>query len=306
MRYKPTFYRWSPDSTPTVIRNIIWATVCISLLAAVLNSFFHFLGFKSPEELLGLSWAGLQSYFLWQPITYFFLLSSSADGIHFTYLLTLFVSMYLLWLLGTMIEERAGTRHFLVLYFASGILSGLTALLVALIIGKSAIIAGPAAAILAVCMVWTMYFSDSEITIFFLFPVQAKWLMAAVLGAVSLLSLVEWDLPSLTLYLSGTIIGYLYGLFALGLRGPFEFTKPLDESMGNLGDWIQSKTSPNASKSNSSKIIDLRGNAVIDDEAFVDAMLSKIAKYGERSLSQSERKRMDQISERKSRERMDQ
>jgi membrane associated rhomboid family serine protease len=302
MRFNPNFYRWSPNNTPPAIRNLIWITVSTILLAAILGNLFHFLGLMGPEEFFGLSWSGLQRYFLWQPLTYLFVQQSAGSGIHFLYLVSIFVNMYLLWLLGTMIAERSGTNHFLALYFLSGILAGLTAMLV----NQYGLISGPGAAILAVCMVWTMYYSDSEITIFFLFPVQAKWLMTGVLGAVSILTLAQFDVVSFVLYISGAIYGYLYGLLVLNIQGPFEFLLPIDRLLTKLGQWVRSLFGYQTDVTrDSSKIIDLRGKIVVDDEEFIDSMLDKIAKHGEDSLSNAERKRMDQISERKARERMD-
>jgi len=47
-------------------------------------------------------------------------------------------------------------------------------------------------------------------------------------------------------------------------------------------------------------VIDMNtGKPLDDDDAFVDAMLAKISKQGENSLSWSERRRLNLISERK-------
>lgn len=303
MRYNPTFQRWSPESTPPAVRNVVWITACVSIFATLLHNFFHFLHIMSPVEFFGLSLNGLKSFFLWQPLTYMFVQEPSPTGIGFVYLMTLLVSLYIIWLIGTMVAERAGSRHFLLVYFLSGILAGLAALLVMQMTGVSSLITGPGAAILAICMIWTMYYADSEITLFFLFPIQAKWLMGGVLGAVCLLSIAEWDLPSLVEYLVGALFGYFYGLTVLNLQGPFEITKRFDQMVDNIGDKIRSKVNPNAPP-RSSKIIDLRGHEVVDDDdAFVDTMLAKIAKHGEHALTQSERARMQKISERKAQER---
>ena len=53
-------------------------------------------------------------------------------------------------------------------------------------------------------------------------------------------------------------------------------------------------------KKDESKIVDIKtGKTVLDDEAFIDEMLAKISRYGEKSLSWQERDRMRQISEKK-------
>jgi len=49
-----------------------------------------------------------------------------------------------------------------------------------------------------------------------------------------------------------------------------------------------------------SKIVDFKtGKPVETDETFMDAMLEKIAREGEQSLSRKERKQMDRIAKKK-------
>lgn len=299
MRYNPIFYRWNPANTSTYLRLIIWITCSITFFAAILHNFFLFLHIATPLDVLGLSWTGLQHFYLWQPFTYLFVQQSVPPGIHFLFIVSVIINMYLLWLLGSMVEERIGKGHFLALYFGSGILSGLIALLAA---NYAVIISGPSAAILAVCMVWTMLHSESEITLFFLIPIQARWIMMSVLGALCLLSLSQGDFVSVVLYLSGVLYGYIYGLMMLDLPGPFGFSKGLDKILRKLGRWFSSFYSKGEKNQSASKIIDLRGKPVLDDDMFVDEMLAKIARHGEASLTRAERIRMDQISERKARE----
>lgn len=291
-------YYWGAQQTPKFIRMLVWTTAIITLIAACSEQLFsQLLGMQGPQSVLGLSWSGIRHWYIWQPISYLFVQEVASDGISLFYLISLFLNMYLIWLIGSMLVERMGANRFAALYFLSGILAGLTALIMMPILGTFGLITGPAAALLAMCVVWTMYFPDSELTFFFLFPIQARWLLAGVIGAIALLCLSQLNFVSLFFYMSGILYGYLFGVLVLNLKSPYEFTLGLDKGLKKLGQYIQGKFSSKTSKERSSKIVDFNtGSPVLDDEAFVDAMLSKIIKQGERSLTRSERKRMDEIS----------
>lgn len=298
-------YRWGPGDTPTVIGWLIGITCVLSVLTALTNYLFtQLLGYVGPHEVLGLSTYGLKHYFLWQPVTYLFI-QESLQGITFSFLISLLFSMYILWILGSTLAERIGTSRFLCLYLISGALAGLAAVwMMSLAEAPQAILAGPSASLLAIFVVWTMCNPNSELMLFFIIPIRTKWLLAGIVGAICLVSLSQLDVVSLTFYVAGIAFGYFYGLIALRLPGPFAITHRFDEAVTELVDKLKPKSKNPQKKEGSSKIFDFSsGEPMQNDDAFVDAMLTKISKYGERSLSASERQRMEQISKRKMRNR---
>lgn len=322
-----------PIKTPPVIKHLIIWTCIISLLSAAIQSIFDQFGlFPGPQSLLSLSWWGLKNYYLWQPISFLFVQSMSFSGITFFYLISLFFNMYILWILGTALVELVGSRAFLRFYFFCGIVAGMASLLFLALLGKAALFAGAAPAIIAILTAWSMAYPESEILLFFLIPIKAKWIVSGLLAAIILVSLSQWDLSDLVLYLFGIVIGYGYAVIAWGLRSPFPVTQRIDSVLSAISlrlrrylhfpQWLkfrffkgketakekentqingtdsQSRTSNTSTPS--SKIVDIStGKKLSDDDAFIDDMLAKISKHGERSLSWSERRRMQQISERK-------
>lgn len=305
-----TYSQWGPGETSVAIRRLIMITCGISIFSAFANSLFvQVLGLKGPQELLSLSWHGLQNYFLWQPITYLFIQNSSSQGINLSFLLSLAVNMYVLWVLGSTLLERIGTKHFLGLYFIGGILAGLLTVFTMPLTGHYMPLAGPTASLLAVFVVWTMSNPQSELMLFFLIPIKTKWLLAGILGAICLISLSQLDFISLTFYLSATLIGYLYGLLVFNMQSPFKITHGFDRAVSDVRDDLLKKirTKKKADRGvdlgaetagkPQSKVYDFKsGEAILDDDAFVDLMLTKISKNGEKSLSVEERRRMQQIS----------
>jgi membrane associated rhomboid family serine protease len=265
-----------------------------------------------PLQLFSLSWWGIDNLYLWQPLTFLFVQTYSSSGITFFSLITLFFLMYMLWTLGTAIYELVGKGSFLQFYFVCGIAAGISALLIMPITGKYAMLAGSTPAILALLTAWSMAYPDTEVLLFFLIPIKAKWIMSGLAGAILLITLSQWDIASFFLYLSAIIFGYVYACFGWGWHSPFPLTNSIDSALAALGlklrrynvipKWLnfnKNKTS-SSSPTAQEKVLDINtGAPPSNDDIFIDNMLAKISKDGEHSLSWSERRRMQHISERK-------
>lgn len=282
---------WGPDTTPKVILRLILLTCFVAIGSALIDPLLTQI-FSVPglQSLLSLSWYGVHRYYLWQPISYLFVQSTGAFGITLPFLIGLAFDMYILWIMGSTVVETVGTKPFLRLYFLSGIFAGLIALWIMFLTGRYSIVAGPMSSILALITVWTMLQPQATILLFFVFPIQAKWLLAGILGAIILIHVSQQSWIYLALYLSGALFGYLYALIAWHLRSPFDFTQRFDNF---LIAWKNRNRKP-------SKIIDFKtGRPIEDDEKFMDAMLNKISQKGEKSLTWRERRRMNVIAEKK-------
>jgi membrane associated rhomboid family serine protease len=295
-----------PAKTPPVIKNLIMWTAIIAIATAIIQGGFDQLGvFPGPEALLSLSWMGLQQGYMWQPLTYLFMLDRQ-DGLTFSSTLSLGFNMYLIWFIAGSLYETVGKWPLLRLYFISGALAGLVAIAVAHAAGQHVFLGGIGASMAALLMVWCMAFSTAEIFLFFLLPIKAKFLFSMILGAFFLTSLMAGDVASMLLYPVGALIGYIYAAMGWGWHTPFAFTEPLDQQLATWGLALRrrlkviSKAAPKDAQGKE-KIIKLQPEPEIGDDAFVDLMLAKISKFGERSLSKAEHRRMQEISDRKAR-----
>jgi len=301
-----TLPSFGPGFTPKTITWLILVTVIVSLLSAVTQTLMNQFGYyPGPQDIFSLSWWGFFTKgYIWQPITYLFVQGPIQNGITFSYLITLFFNMYLVWILGTHLVEIRGRGPFLRLYFISGILAGALSLLFIHLTGKYAVLAGAGPSVLALLTVWSMAFPETEIMLFFLIPMKAKWIIAGLFGAILLVTLTQGDFPDLVLYISAILFGYTYAAMAWGWPSPFEFTQPLDSRLAALGlrlrPYLPHWAMPKHKVEGKPNVIDMNtGKPLDDDDAFVDAMLAKISKQGENSLSWSERRRLNLISERK-------
>lgn len=291
-------------TSPIIKRLLIWTTV-IALLSEAIQTLFNQFGLPyGPQDLLALSWWGISNGYVWQPITYLFTQSPIHNGITFSSLVSLFFNMYLLWVLGAHLVEVRGKGPFLRLYFISGALAGLISVLLMPVTGQYAVLAGATPSILALLTVWSMAFSETEILLFFLIPIKAKWMIASILGVVILMALSQWDISHFILDISAIFIGYLYAAIGWGWPSPFEFTHSMDSACASLGlrisRYLPKWAKPKSTRTGNPKIIDINTQTPLNnDEAFVDAMLAKISQKGEHALSWSERRRLNQIAERK-------
>ncbi len=294
-------YGLGPGDTPKTIYRLVVATSIISVFCALFNNLFAYFGTKTPQSWLSLSWDGLLHWYIWQPISYLFLQASGAEGISLGFLISLFFNMYILWIMGSSTLNRVGSSSFLRFYFISGALTGLATLLIMPLIGQYTTLAGATPTILSILMVWTMLNPESTILLFFLFPVQAKRLLPAFLILMLLINLSQLNFIELAFNFIGLLIGYLYATLVWGLESPYAFTRYTDKWLTELGHKIVGlstwfgRARPLPEKK--AEIIDFHtGKAVMDDDLFMDAVLEKISKFGENSLTWSERHRMKQIA----------
>lgn len=108
----------------------------------------------------------------WTILTYMFL---HGDMLH------LLFNMIALFFFGPRLELRLGSRHFLGLYFISGI----TAALLSLVFTPHAAIIGASGAVFGILLAFALYWPRERIYIWAVLPIEA-WLLVALLALASL------------------------------------------------------------------------------------------------------------------------
>lgn len=290
--HRQNIHSIGPSQTPKVVKYLILTTLGISISSAL------FANLLPLQYLLGLSLSGIEKGFFWQILSYVFI-QPVIQGISFSYLMHLVFNMYLLWIVGTSIVERSTPGQFLALYLFSSIFSGLVC--TALMIGfqNHGFIGGSSAALYSLLIAWMILYPDMQISLFFVVPFKAKWLILGLLCSNLLIDLSNGDFLGFSLYLSTSVFGYLFSVMKWKQYGPFvqlhDFEKVL---MKAPFSWVsRMQKGPKAKKRN---IFDFRsGRPVMTDDEFMDKMLSKISTHGESSLSDKEKQRMHKIAKKK-------
>lgn len=201
--------------------------------------------------------------------------------------LHLLLNMLGLFFFGPVLEERWGSREFLKFY----LVSGLGAALLSFVFLHTEI-AGASGAVYGVMVAFALYWPDSPIYIYGIFPIKAKWLVG---GMVAL---------SVFFALSGGRSGVAHLAHLGGALAAFGYLKsPLAPA-----SWGQVYTSPKVKKSRplfvrrekpesaaaaapEARTRDLHRS--LDD---VDRILDKISRGGMSSLTEEERQQLEEAS----------
>ncbi|MCS6771423.1 MAG: rhomboid family intramembrane serine protease [Kiritimatiellae bacterium] len=222
------------------------------------------------EQALGLSVAGILEGHIWTFLTYQFL-----HGGPFHLLLNILMFVFL----GAETERAIGTRHFLVLYFLSGILGGVGWLY--LTYPYEGVCVGASAAIFGLLSAFAVLFPHREVSllIFFIFPVTLKaWVLAIALGTVQLLFSISPNVGGVaySAHLAGAVAGFIYTAVVF---------RP---------DWLDALKAAWRTRRREAE-----RRAAEREDRRVDALLDKISREGIQSLTPEERRFLEEVSRRR-------
>jgi len=233
-------------------------------------------GVVRSTEIQSIAWQ-----FPWRVITYGFCHDHSS-------LWHLAFNMMLLWVFGRMLESILGRREFFCVYLLGVLLSGLCHLALQLGLGDVVPMVGASGGVMTLMVIAAMHFPRQKVLLMMIFPIE---LGVLVIGLVLLDVLGLFDTGShvaRAAHLGGAAFGFLYQ--RSGLR--------ISDAWGRVSVrarfWKQRVARP--------KIRVHRPSVDgLDDQ--VDAILAKIAREGEASLSESERELLMEASRRKRKQR---
>lgn len=277
MTYDSLFSSLNRSLTPAV-RILLIGTMSISLLQWALE----LTAGNLFTLLFSLSVPGLEHGYFWQPLTYMFLHGGFWH---------LFLNLLGLFFFGPDTERVLGTRRFLALYLASGIIGGLS--WAALTGSRGGICLGASGAIFGVLGAFAALFPDRPVTllVFFVMPVTMKArTLAIALGLFNLLSMMGPGNIAYAAHVAGGIAGYAYA--ALFYRHGFPAAphwQPRQWFNDLRWRWYRRKF-----KVLSKVERDDPDRTPTPDE--INAILDKVSKTGINSLSKREREILDKAS----------
>jgi len=213
---------------------------------------------------------------LWQFVTYMFL----HGGVWH-----IFFNMLSLWMFGSEVERRLGSRRFCVLYFGSGFLGAVFHFLSMLYLGSSIPMIGASGGVFGVLIAFAMYCGDAMV-LFFFFPMKARTMAIAfvIINLVNGISELKGAASNVAhfAHLGGALFGFLYirAIRAEGRRPFFKFPKwrPRRKFKPRL-------RRPSAPAPGAAEL-----------KARVDEILDKIQLQGIGSLTEEERRILDEAS----------
>ena len=264
MSYYYRQVQFGPGSPTPVVKNLIIANVAVFLVQSILTFtdysnwvVFHF--GMTPALFL-------RSLHIWQPFTYMFLHGG---------LFHVGLNMIFLWMFGTEVEQRMGSRQFSIYYFACGIGAGIITYFFSIPFslfgdGHMAMIptVGASGALFGVMLAFGLFFPNRIVLLFLILPVKAFYLVIG-LGLLNLYSLVfVQGGVSYIAHLGGMLCGYLFLRYYGDIAGAY-----LDYS---------------DRKEETRRENDRRKNE--EEQKKVDEILDTINRDGMHTLSRAERK----------------
>jgi membrane associated rhomboid family serine protease len=223
--------------------------------------------------------------------------------------LHLVMNMLFLWMVGREMESFYGSRDFTVMYCTAAVFSTLCWAVAATFdsVGPTRMI-GASGAVMAVVVLYTLYYPRREILFMFIFPIE-MWLLLVIYLGYNLLQLLMpamGDMTSYSAHLGGAAYGYLFKVADLRLSRLETMFRRRPRLRIVSAETRETSPSPRPSMGptwSPSTAASTRPapTAVIPEEQFdekLDEILVKIAREGRGSLSEDENRVLEEASRR--------
>ena len=217
-------------------------------------------------------------------------------------------NLLVIFFFGPPLEERWGSRDFIRFYLAAAV-GGAVFSALFFVLQPALAIVGASAAAFGLMLAFAMLWPDMPIHVWGIFPIKAKWLVG-ILAALQLLMLADAGASEVAVlaHLGGLVTAFLY------LRSPWAprgwgnvVSTPRSSSRGggaSLVNWAKPRREPVRAETRATvgrvraatagrKADSKAERELLDD---VDRILDKISEKGLSSLSDDERKRLDEVS----------
>lgn len=135
----------------------------------------------------------------------------------------LFMNMYVLLMFGSLVEQRIGSKRFILIYFASGLLASLSAVF----FYNAAL--GASGAVMGILGVTIMLMPDLKVLFLFVIPMSLRT-AGVIFVAIDVLGAFGIGLPGIAniAHIAGLAAGFAYGFYLLRKKKSFaeRFTRP--------------------------------------------------------------------------------
>jgi membrane associated rhomboid family serine protease len=265
--------------TPWVGRLIIANAVVLLLLMTL---------FTSPDVVRALQFSPSAAVTRpWTFVTYMFVHGG---------LLHLLSNMLMLYVFGTAVESRMGSRHFLLYYLFCGIGAAVFSLLLAGLMPVGPFV-GASGAILGVAVAFAMLWPEAELIIFPIpIPIKARTLVIGLV-ALDVVGSRLWPGDGIAhiAHVGGAVFGYLFfRVQSLSRRAPAQPTRAVERVV-----MVQSGSSEPDRRT---PVTPMRPRRRVESDpvaAEVDRVLDKISEKGISSLTPAERRFLDEVAKKK-------
>jgi membrane associated rhomboid family serine protease len=211
-------------------------------------------------------------------------------------LLHLLANMLMLFVFGTAVESRMGSRSFLAYYLFCGVGAAVFSLLLAGLLPVGPFV-GASGAVLGVAVAFAMFWPDAELIVFPIpVPIKARTLVIGLV-ALDVIGSQLWPNDGIAhiAHVGGALFGYLFfRVQSLSRRAPAQPARTVERVV-----MVQSGSSEPERRT---PITPMRTRRRVDSDpvaAEVDRVLDKISEKGISSLTAAERRFLDEVAKQK-------
>jgi membrane associated rhomboid family serine protease len=204
----PSLQRSFRYSYHNAVLYLIGVNIIVFALQKLTNNLVTYYAALIPSEVLR-GW-------VWQFVTYMFAHGSVSH---------ILFNMLALFLFGTQVEQRLGTKEFVLYYFVTGILAGVFSFVVYYLTNTNVILLGASGAIFAVQLAYAALFPKAVVYLWGIVPLRAPVMVLGFTALEIILSItgLQGGVAHLT-HLAGFGFGWLYFLARFG-RNPWNMFK---------------------------------------------------------------------------------
>jgi membrane associated rhomboid family serine protease len=236
---------------------------------------------------------------VWRLVTYAFLHDPGVGTNRSSFWTHIVFNMWALWMFGGMVEDRLGRGEFLAFYLAAAVAGGLAFVIGAQAGLNSTHCLGASGAVMAVTILCACYYPTMTVSLFFFLPMPI-WVMAILLVAIDGFGLLGGgtERVAFAAHLGGAAFAFVYYRLHWHLTG----------SLPSLRAWKLRGARPRLRVYHAGEDEDTPepahmtapvASADVDEqlEAKLDAVLEKVARTGQASLTDSEKQILLRASE---------
>jgi membrane associated rhomboid family serine protease len=288
--YRPSFFGGF-RFFPPVIKWLLIVNVAVWLLFDLLLSPFTLRGVPIFEVLAAYLalWPLGTHFYPWQILTYMFMHGG---------FLHLFFNMLALWMFGMELEHLWGSKRFLTFYLLCGIGGALSNLLIAPLVGQVGPTVGASGAVFGVLLAFGVLFPDRPIYLYFFLPIRAKYFVAFYIAWELFLGVTQTsDGVAHFAHLGGAAVGFLYLVREFKILS-WKRSRPVVAGQR----WsVPGASAADLQEISDAKFYDIKTGKPFADESkitqeLIDAILDKISKGGYQSLTEEEKRILNEAS----------
>jgi hypothetical protein len=212
------------SSAPKPLKWLIFSIATLSFVSTQVKSFF---GLIPPFQLFGLSTWGLKHGFIWQLLTFGMLQEPSAD-LTFSFLISLFFNLYILYTTGLALIQIKGLKDFCLLFFGGLAVTGILLGAALFISGSQFSYCSSSVFVFLALTSWMMMDPERQLLLFMTIPIKIKWLVLIFFGSQIFVEFANGNLVEFVSLFTPCLYSWLFCVARWKRHSPIPFLHPVE------------------------------------------------------------------------------